>query len=254
MPTSANRRFSNRRCNPAIAPELAVPGYVKLAASKTFVAGTVLGEKIGTDSKQSLTPSTGANAITGGTYKLTYATIQTAAINATASAADIQAALEALSSIGAGNVLVTGGPLMSGVVYIEFRGTLGNAARTAISVDATSLTSGGAAAVTVNAAVVAGAAGTPEVYDAYAEGHTDGTGVGKCILQVDCATDGSGNITFGNGGQTVGEWGETHLTAPIWWSGFFRAADLTGLDGALLASQGWQLKQGTLTTGLVRLI
>lgn len=50
----------------------------------------------------------------------------TTRLSSTASAAEIQAALEALDGIGAGNVRVTGGNLPQAPVYIEFRHLLGS--------------------------------------------------------------------------------------------------------------------------------
>ena len=65
---------------------------------------------------------------TGGTYRLTYAGQTTAAISYDATAATIQAALAALSSIGAGNVTVSGSLGAGfGVAINNLSGTLGTA-------------------------------------------------------------------------------------------------------------------------------
>jgi hypothetical protein len=61
---------------------------------------------------------------TSGTFTLTHNSHVTSALNWNASASDIQTALEALTGIGAGQVLVTGGPLPSAQVTITFTGTL----------------------------------------------------------------------------------------------------------------------------------
>ncbi len=62
---------------------------------------------------------------TGGTFTLTFGANTTAGIPWNATAAQVQAALELLASIGTGNVLVTGGPGPSVAWVCEFRGTLG---------------------------------------------------------------------------------------------------------------------------------
>jgi hypothetical protein len=60
---------------------------------------------------------------TGGTFKVTFGGQETAAIVYNVTASAFQTALEALSSIGAGNVLVTA--VSAGVYDIEFTGALG---------------------------------------------------------------------------------------------------------------------------------
>lgn len=61
---------------------------------------------------------------TGGTFTITYAGQTTAAIPYNANAAAVQAALEALSNIAPGDVVVSGGALPGTPVVVEFRGTL----------------------------------------------------------------------------------------------------------------------------------
>lgn len=63
-------------------------------------------------------------APTGGTFTLTYSAQTTAAIPYNATAAQVQAALEALSNIGEGEVDVTGGPLLTAPIQVTWRGTL----------------------------------------------------------------------------------------------------------------------------------
>jgi len=61
---------------------------------------------------------------TGGTFTLTYSGQTTAGIAYNANAATVQAALEALSNIGVGDVTVTGGPGPGTPWVVEFTGTL----------------------------------------------------------------------------------------------------------------------------------
>lgn len=61
---------------------------------------------------------------TGGTFTITYAGQTTAAIAFNANAAAVQSALEALSNIAVGDVVVTGGPGPGTPYVVEFRGTL----------------------------------------------------------------------------------------------------------------------------------
>lgn len=66
---------------------------------------------------------------TGGTFTISFDGQTTAAIAYNASAADVQAALEALSNIGTGNVNCTGGALPGTAVDIEFVRDLGGASQ-----------------------------------------------------------------------------------------------------------------------------
>lgn len=61
---------------------------------------------------------------TSGTFRLTFAGQQTAVIPYNATAAQVRAALEALGSIGVGNVTVTGGPLPGTPIVVQFVGAL----------------------------------------------------------------------------------------------------------------------------------
>ena len=70
---------------------------------------------------------------------------------------------------------------------------------------------------------------TPGTYGPYASGNVDGSQNPVGILQYACATDASGNITFGTVAGTS-EWGQTSISAPIYLSGIFRSEDLVGLD------------------------
>lgn len=87
----------------------------------------------GDNETQTLTVATA----TGGTFTLTFGGFTTTALAYNADAATIQAALEALSSIGSGNVTVSGGP---GTFTIAFAGTLAATPQDLITGDGSSMT------------------------------------------------------------------------------------------------------------------
>lgn len=76
----------------------------------------------GTNEVQTITPG---GTITGGTWNITFNGYTTSNLAYNATAAQVQAALEALPSIGTGNILVTGGPLTSGPFTLTFVVDLG---------------------------------------------------------------------------------------------------------------------------------
>lgn len=84
---------------------------------------------------------------TGGTFTLSYGGQTTAAIAYNATSAAVQSALEALTTIGAGNVTVTGSA--GGPYTVTFVGTLKNQAIPALTASATGLTGGTSPTVTV---------------------------------------------------------------------------------------------------------
>jgi hypothetical protein len=79
---------------------------------------------------------------TGGTFRLSFRGVQTAAIAFSATAAAIQAALEALSTVGVGNVVCAGGPLPGSPVTITFQGTLAGQNQPMIAVASQAFTGG----------------------------------------------------------------------------------------------------------------
>jgi hypothetical protein len=95
---------------------------------------------------------------------------------------------------------------------------------------------------------------SPGTFKAYASGNADGSQNPKGILEFACATDGSGNITVGS--TTAGAQGftTTAKSCPVFFRGCFSTAELTGLDAtALTNSPSWNLKNGTVSSGVVEL-
>ena len=99
MPTSPIITFNNNPITPKYGNGKKV--VVKLPVSVNYAKGTILGELIGNNEVQSITIDA-----TGGTFTITFSGQTTAALAFNASAAVVLAALEALSTIGAGNVAV----------------------------------------------------------------------------------------------------------------------------------------------------
>jgi hypothetical protein len=83
----------------------------------------------------------------------------------------------------------------------------------------------------------------------YADAGAGGLGVFRGICPYACVSDASGNITI-EGGNILGT---TEDTIPIFISGWFFSADLTGMDAAALADVAGHLVWGDFTTGEVRI-
>jgi hypothetical protein len=89
-----------------------------------------------------------ASAATAGTFTLTFDGQTTAPLPYTATAAAIQAALQALSNVGVGGITATGGPANTTNVVLTFAGPLATGNQSLLVLDKSLLTGGGAAAVT----------------------------------------------------------------------------------------------------------
>jgi head decoration protein D len=90
------------------------------------------------------------------------------------------------------------------------------------------------------------------LYAAYSDIASDGTAIAKAILMYDTQVDASGLCTFSDTSAQAGnEFGAKTPTAPVYISGFFLSADLTGLDANGAADLG-RFVWGDSTTGLLR--
>ena len=83
-----------------------------------------------------------SSTATGGTFAMSFGGQTTGALAFNATAAQIDTALEALSSIGAGNVTCAGGPLGTAGVTVTFAGTLAGQDAAMVTVDNTNMTGG----------------------------------------------------------------------------------------------------------------
>jgi hypothetical protein len=86
---------------------------------------------------QVITPG---GVIVGGTYTLTFDGQETAPIAAGANAATVQAALEALSNVAPGDIVVTGGPLTTTALTLTFGGAYAGIDVPQVTIDASDLT------------------------------------------------------------------------------------------------------------------
>jgi len=136
------------------------------------------------------------DSTTGGTFTLTHSANETAPILYNASAADIDTALEALASIGAGDVVVTGGPGPATDWVVTFQGTLAGSDET-LTGTGTNLTGGSATAVSVT-----------EITKGVTDNETTQISITPALV---VATTINGDVTFG-GRKLEIKVGEGNLT------------------------------------------
>lgn len=138
--------------DPALFTAAAYPDGVPSGTPIGIVTATgLVGPYTGDSTDEVVTLTEGGSGLTS--FTLTFGGQTTASIDDDATAAQVQAALEALSTIGAGNVAVTGGPIGTGPFTVTFQGDLANTNVGAITTTPT----GGTGTVTA-AVVTAGGA------------------------------------------------------------------------------------------------
>lgn len=81
--------------------------------------------------------------VSGGTFTMTYSAQTTGNIPYNATADDVYGFLTALSNIASTDIIVTGGPLPSTAITVEFTGTLAGTNVAQITADSTNITGGG---------------------------------------------------------------------------------------------------------------
>lgn len=229
------RTYKGQGLQPAIYPERSLTD-AKGFAPGTYVAGQVVGHAalnlVAANDVQTITV-----AGTGGSFVLSFGGFNTAALPFNVTAAALQAALEGLASVGVGNVAVAGGPGATAPLVVTFQNKAGNLPQPLITVLSNAVT-GGAGPSVVHTTTGRAAGG---VWGSYASGNTDGTQVAKGVLEYDLVVDNWGRHLVGGG-----EWGVNELTAPVFIQGFYRTADLTGLDANAVANLG-RLAMGDVT-------
>ena len=75
----------------------------------------------------------------------------------------------------------------------------------------------------------------------------DGSQIARKILEFDCYTDASGNVTLGQA-STGNEWAGTEFSAPAWYRGTFTVSDLVGWLDSMLPDLGATYIAGSLGT------
>lgn len=174
-------------------------------------------------------PISGTNPLTGAAVTTTVTYNPT-----TLTGAALQPQLASAAMFGPGNVTVAGPA--GGPYVITFVGALAATPMALLTTSAAGLT-GGTPTATVAHTTTGAAGGTYTATSAGAE----------CLLKYPCATDAQGLITLGSqaGG---GEWGQTFMSAPAYFSGTFRTEECTGLDATAVASLG-RIISGTIAKG-----
>lgn len=242
------RRQTTIKLLPLYEPDCAVELPVNLAPNTSFVRGRVLGQvTTAVNAVQTLTVTgtpTGGSMVVTALHPITGQTL-TFTVVYNSSNASAQTAARA-TAIGA-NVTVTGGALPGTPLVFTFNTDLASMPVALMTVDASGLTGGTSPAASI-ANTTSGV--TANTYANYVDANSDGTQAARCILAVDCVTDGAGNVTLGTVAANAGERGYTEKYATAYFAGIFLTTELTGLDAAGVADLG-RLWSGTAASGVL---
>lgn len=107
--------------------EAGTDGMLREAIIGRLFGFTIVSDPGLTGVSEAQTITEGGSGLTS--FTLTYAGQTTASIDDDATAAEVQAALEALSNVAVGDVTVTGGPLGTGPMTVTWKASLGNVAQ-----------------------------------------------------------------------------------------------------------------------------
>lgn len=216
------RSFTFNELKPAFAPEMAVKTVARLPIGPKITAGTVLGGT-GVVARNDVKTITITGTPTGGTWYLSFLGFNSDAIAYNANAAAVQTAVDAF--FGAGNCVVTGGAGPGTPWVLTFGGVMGNVLIKSFTVTG-SFTGGSSPAIAI-ANTTPGSSGAGQM-DTY----VDGTNVATALLAIDyeCDVNGGLKTEHGPSGQPY--------SPPVFISGYFKVADLTGLDAAGVADLG----------------
>jgi hypothetical protein len=224
-------KYSLSQLAPAFAPERATARNLRLpyggptGTGGQYARGTVLGCVGGTAANEVATLTAGT-----GTHTCTFTADKVYSIShaANASLASVQALWE--NVFGPGNVAVTGTPgtsyvltFQSQLAFVRIGGVFAVSA------------AGGSPAW---ARTTRGSAGAGQ-YDAYVNGTIDPA---AAVLAVDYLSTPQGELVAE--GVRTGQ----PFSPLCYVSGYFRVADLTGLDAAAAADPGWRLATGDAIT------
>lgn len=207
-------------------PSRARSEVFQLPGHLTLSAGQVLGVITGSGVASEVQRFTITGSPTGGTFTLVYGTeFQVGPIAYNADAAAFQAAFEAASQIGVGNVTGSG----AGPFDLTFGGDL-QKKRLPLPTLVNALTGGSSPSVTI-ARQTAGHPGTGKLVAPYNDALSDGTQVAKYLLMHDTRTLFDGSVVTERGYAV-------DTGVECWVLGEFFCADLVGLDDNAVADLG----------------
>lgn len=239
MPTTFTRNYAGDGLVPSRDPNDARIESAKFAPGR-YAKGTAVACYATGAAQNEIQTATVTGTPTGGTVRLALDGKPTAALAHNASAAVVQAALEALPNVGAGNV----GVALAGAVYtVTFQGALAAQDVPELTLFANALTGGSTPSVTIATTQIGRAAGAQ--WAAYNDSLSNGLQVCRGLLRY--PTEVGLNGVHAVDSSMWNEHPEGPRSAPVYVGGTFRCGDLVGLDAAAVADLG-RLVNGTLIT------
>ena len=240
MPLNPTRTYAGDGLVPSRDPNDARVESVRLAPGR-YAQGQAVGYLTAGSAASEVQTLTVAGSPTGGTVRYTFDGLFTAAVAHNATAAVVQAALEALPNVGAGNVTVG----LSGAVYtVTFGGALANQRLPLFVLAVNGLTGGSSPTVNIAETTAGRSAGLLGV--AYNDALSDGSQVCRGFLKypVEVANTGTHAVQSSLFGEVTEDGKQS---APVYVAGTFLCSQLVGLDANGAADVG-RVINGTVIT------
>lgn len=239
MPLTPSRTYAGEGLIPSRDPNDARLESAKLAPG-VYPKGQAVGLYATGAAQNEIQTATVNGTPTGGTFRLALNGQPTAAVAHNADGPTLQAALEALANVGAGNVGVS---KASNVFTITFQGALANQDVPLLTLFSNNLTGGSSPTVALATTQIGRAAGAQ--WGAYNDGLSNGLQV--CRGFVRYPTEVGLNGVHAVNSSIWGEPAEGKRSAPVYVAGTFETGKLVGLDAAAVADVG-RLITGTAHT------
>lgn len=218
------------------------PGYsigALMQPNLSLAAGTAVAMVTSASASEVQSLSTTGTPTTA-SFQLVFNGQVTSTVLSNPTAAQVQAALQALPNIGAGNVVCTGGPLPGSAITITFTGQLANLPQPIITITNATFVGGTSPTVGVTRTTLGVAQGR---WGAYNSGASNGLQTCRGILRYPVSTDEQGKIVLSSSTKTP-EYSKDN-EAVVWIAGQFPASRLTGLDATALSQLFGRVIEGT---------
>lgn len=231
MAAAATTIYTGDGLEPCWAPEEAILDAVQLVPG-TYSAGQVIGQYTAITAANDVQTLTVTGTPTGGSLIIGFNGDVSAPVLFNSTLVQFQAILDAMPQIGAGGSVATGGPLPGTPFAVTFSGTaLAGRLMPNFTIISNGLTGGaspaGAWVHTTPGTTLGGA------WASYNDALSDGTNIAKAVLKFAGVVNTFGSHAFGGG-----EWGSKTKSAPAFFKGYFKTAELVGVDANGCADLG----------------
>lgn len=240
---TAVRRYAGQGLKPAVFPNDAREEAVRMRPG-TYVAGQAMAQPTTLTGANDVQTLTVTGTPTGGSFYLLFNGEFVGPFLFNSTLAQAQAIVDASPQLGkvggVSQVILTGGPLPGSTIVFTFSGsTVASLWQPLLTVGSNGLTGGSSPAAAVVHTTPGRAVGGQ--WGAYDPAASDGMERMAGLLTTACIVDINGFVHYGPSNARDAGRG---FTIPVYVAGYFRTADITGIDTAGIADMGGRIVWG----------